>query len=319
MMSAPSSTWFSAAPHWGWYITLYFFLGGLAGGCYLLAAVMDVFGRPADRPLARLGYYVAFPCVVVSGLLLTIDLGKPLRFWHMLIQNHTFRPMFKYWSPMSLGAWALMTFGLFTFLAFLGALAEDGANIRWPAVRRLIGRYPALRHLRAPTIAGKMIAVVGALFGLYIAGYTGVLLAVTNRPIWSDTPLLGMLFIVSAASTSAALLILLAQRYRIAVSPHGPEHTPGLAALRRFDDWVIALELIVLAVLVLSLGPVLQAWLNIWGLLLLVVVVSGLIVPVILSWRAGRGGHVHVSAAPTLVLIGGLLLRAVIIFSAQAV
>jgi formate-dependent nitrite reductase membrane component NrfD len=161
--------------------------------------------------------------------------------------------------------------------------------------------------------------VVGVLFGLYIAGYTGVLLAVTNRPIWSDTPLLGMLFIVSAASTSAALLILLGQRYRTTVFPHGPEHAPGLAALHRFDDWVIALELIVLAVLVLSLGPVLQAWLNTWGLLLLVVVVFGLIVPLVLSWRAGRGAHLHVAAAPILVLIGGLLVRAVIIFSAQAV
>ena len=32
MMDAPSSTWFTAAPHWQWYIILYFFLGGLAGG-----------------------------------------------------------------------------------------------------------------------------------------------------------------------------------------------------------------------------------------------------------------------------------------------
>lgn len=319
MMSAPSSTWFSAAPHWGWYITLYFFLGGLAGGCYLLATLMDVFGRPADRPIARLGYYVAFPCVAVSGLLLTLDLGKPLRFWHMLIASHTFRPMFKSWSPMSIGSWALTIFGLFTFLAFLGALAEDEASIRWPAVRRLVHRYSALLHLCAPTKGGKAIAVVGSLFGFYIAGYTGVLLAVTNRPIWSDTPLLGMLFIVSAASTSAALLILLAQRYLATASPHGPEHSKALAALHRFDDWVIALELIVLAVVVFSLGPVLQAWLNTWGFLLLVVVVFGLIVPLILSWRAGRGEHVHMAAAPILVLIGGLLLRVVIIFSAQAV
>jgi formate-dependent nitrite reductase membrane component NrfD len=75
----------------------------------------------------------------------------------------------------------------------------------------------------------------------------------------------------------------------------------------------------VLTALVLSLGPVLQAWLNTWGLLLVVVAVCGLIVPLILSWRAGRGAHLHVTAAPILVLIGGLLLRVIIIFSAQAV
>ena len=43
----------------------------------------------------------------------------------MLIESNTFRPMFKYWSPMSVGSWALLIFGLFAFVSFLGALAED--------------------------------------------------------------------------------------------------------------------------------------------------------------------------------------------------
>src|SRR5262249_14908155 len=176
-----------------------FFLGGLAGGCYFLAAVIDVIGRREDRPLARLGYYIAFPCVVISGMLLTLDLGRPLRFWHMLIESNTYRPMFKYWSPMSVGVWALVIFGLFSFLSFLAALAEDE-------------RIAGLRNLRPPSAPGTVISVLGALFGLYIAGYTGVLLAVTNRPIWADTPLLGMLFMFSAASTSSALIILLSHR-----------------------------------------------------------------------------------------------------------
>jgi len=61
---------------------------------------------PEDRPLARLGYYIAFPCVVISGILLTLDLNRPDRFWHMLIESNTLRPMFKLWSPMSVGSWA---------------------------------------------------------------------------------------------------------------------------------------------------------------------------------------------------------------------
>src|SRR5262245_17526117 len=113
MSFPPSSTWFSAPPNWGWFITLYFFLGGLAGGCYVFASVIDLFGRRVDRPLARLGYLIPFPCVVISGLLLTVDLGRPLRFWHMVITSNTYRPMFKPWSPMSTGVWALMVFGVF--------------------------------------------------------------------------------------------------------------------------------------------------------------------------------------------------------------
>ena len=309
MNGIPSSTWFTTAPHWQWYIVFYFFIGGLAGGCYFLAAVIDLLGRRVDRPIARLGYYVAFPAVLLSGLLLTLDLSRPLRFWHMMIERNTFEPSFKYWSPMSIGSWALMVFGAFTFVSFLAALADDD-RVRSPLLRRF--QWPALRGLRAPSVAGKIVAVLGGIAGFYIAGYTGILLAVTNRPIWSDTPLLGMLFVASAASTSAALLVLLAQRAKWQL--------PGLADLRRFDDSMIVLELLVLAAVLVSLGPVLQAWLNAWGVLLVLgVVVVGLIVPLALSLRARSAGTLHVATPAVLVLIGGFLLRIVIVLSSESV
>src|SRR5947209_8029533 len=261
MNTVPSSTYFSAPPEWGWLIVFYFFFGGLAGGCYFLGVLIDLFGRPEDRPLARLGYYISFPCIIISGLLLTLDLGRPLRFWHMLIESNTYRPMFKYWSPMSVGSWALLVFGIFVFLAFLEALVEDD-RLAWPAGRKF----------RPPGALGSVIAAIGGLFGFYVAGYTGVLLAVTNRPIWSDTPLLGMLFVVSAASISAALMILLAQKTRLTM--------PSLVALHRMDAWVVALEFIVLIAVMISLGPVFRAWLSAWGLLLFLgVIVVGMLMP----------------------------------------
>jgi protein NrfD len=296
MNGAPSSTWFTTGPHWGWWIALYFFFGGLAGGSYFLAALIDLFGRREDRPLAHIGYYVAFPCVALSGLLLTVDLGKPMRFWHMLIESNTFRPMFKYWSPMSIGSWVLLSFGFFTLLSFLGALAED-TRIPWPA----------LSKLRAPAPPGIVVELLGGISGFYVASYTGVLLAVTNRPIWSDTPLLGMLFVVSAASTSAALMTLLAHRSALIL--------PGLADLRRMETWVVALELVVFAAVVVSLGRVLSAWLNVWGLLLLVVVALGMLAPLYLAWRKSPS----MSTSAILVLIAGLLLRVVIVFSSEGV
>ena len=300
MTGAPSSTWFTANPHWGWFIALYFFFGGLAGGSYFLAALIDLFGRREDRPLAHIGYYIAFPCVAVSGLLLTVDLGKPFRFWHMLIESNTFRPMFKYWSPMSIGSWVLLTFGLFSFASFVGALAEDGL-IPWPA----------LRGLRAPAPLGLIVEMLGGISGFYVASYTGVLLSVTNRPIWADTPLLGMLFVVSAASTSAALITLLGSRSDLAL--------PGLADLERLETWIVLLELLVLAAVVISLGRVATAWLNGWGVLLLIVVILGMVAPLFLAFRRSPSGDVNLSTGAILVLVAGLLLRVVIVFSSEAV
>ena len=43
----------------------------------------------------------------------------------------------------------------------------------------------------------------GAGFGFFLGSYTGVLLSVSNQPIWSDTHLLGALFLASAASACA--------------------------------------------------------------------------------------------------------------------
>jgi protein NrfD len=287
------STLFTEAPHWRWLIILYFFFGGLAGGCYFLAALLDLFGRPADRPLARLGYLIAFPVVVVCGVLLTADLGRPTRFWHMMLQSETLRPMLKTYSPMSLGAWALLLFGGFTFLSFLAAVARGGA----------------LGRLRPPGALGTIVSTLGALLGLYVAGYTGVLLSVTNRPIWADTTLLGLLFVVSGASTSAALLILLAGRRAWPSS---------VLALRRFDSWVLVLELITIIALVVSLGSLARLWLSTWGALLVLGVVGlGIVVPLVLHWRHHAPYGFGPAAGAVLVLIGGFLLRVVIIMSSE--
>src|SRR3989454_619864 len=193
-----SSTFFTASPHWRWLILAYFFLGGLAGGSYALAPLLDLFGKGRDRRLVHLGYLIAFPLVCVCGLVLTVDLGRPERFWHMLVQSETFHPILKVYSPMSTGAWALLAFGGCAFLSFVAVLAERGWLVWSP-----------LRRLSPPAFVGRLVTVIGALLGFYVAGYTGVLLAVTNRPIWADTELLGLTFLISAASTSAALLILL--------------------------------------------------------------------------------------------------------------
>jgi formate-dependent nitrite reductase membrane component NrfD len=312
VIDAPSSTFFTAAPHWRTWIVLYFFFGGLAAGSYFLAAIIDVFGRDEDRPLARLGYYLALPLVALCGLLLVVDLSRPLRFWHMLIERNTFEPMFKYWSPMSVGSWALLFFGGFAFLSFVGALAEDDeTRRRWPVLQRMPVPWAKLRFLRAPSIAGRIIALLGGIAGFYIASYTGVLLAVTNRPIWADTPLLGMLFVVSAASSSAALLVLLAHR--------NGWRMRGIHDLDRMDGWVIALELVVLVALMVSLGPVLRAWLNAWGVLLLIgVIIPGLIVPLVAAWQPRRR-RLHATTIAMLVLFGGFMLRLVVVLSSETI
>src|SRR3989441_2342356 len=279
-----SDTFVTASPHWTWFIIPYFFVGGIAGGAYFLAAVLEWFGRAEDRPVIRTGYSLAFWGAVLSGLLLTLDLGRSLRFLNMLFQSDNFpHLMFKSFSPISFGAWALLLFGA---CAFVSWYAEKGGT-------------PA-----------KLIAAVGGLLGFFVAGYTGVLLSVTNRPIWADSPWLGALFLASGASTAAAYLLLLGPRRGAAES--------SLRWLSTFDARALVVELLILIVFVASLGAVARVWVSVWGALLLVGVVGfGIVWPLVRHARpaTGRAGLNPAVA----VLIGGFLLRVVLLLASEGI
>src|SRR6266705_1149725 len=288
-----SDTFFSGAPHWTWFIIPYFFIGGLAGGAYFLAAILEWFGRPDDRAVVRTGYDVAAVGALVSGFLLTVDLGQPLRFWHMLFQSENFPAIvFKPWSPISFGAWAILLFGLFSVLSALGARAEEG---------RL--EAPVFHLLHRGALAKLVVALAG-LLGFFIAGYTGILLSVTNRPIWADSAWLGALFIVSGVSTGAAALIRL--------SPGRGATERSLGWLSSFDARALVVELLVLAAFIWSLGPINRVWVSFWGLLLLVGVVGlGILAPLRM--------HTKPAQAAKLVLLGGFLLRLATMLASEGI
>jgi protein NrfD len=300
-------TFFTDAPHWTWWILLYFFIGGIAGTAFMLVSLLDWSATgsrqlPA-RPIVRVGYYMSFIGVLISGFLLTVDLNRPLRFWHMLIENHTGEPMFKAWVPMSVGSWGLMIFGLFTFLATLSVLGEDRPRLR-------LLQSSAVRSLRRP-VPRALIAVLGSIAGLFIAGYTGVLLAVTNRPVWADSHLVGLLFLVSGASTGAAALILLALRRRA--------DTGTVGWLVWFDRNVLILELLVLIAFLISLGSVARVYLSWWGALLLIGVVGiGILWPVFKE-RGDAHAPRQLMQSAALVLFGGFLLRMVVLLSSEQI
>lgn len=291
-----------ASPHWEWWLVFYFFLGGIAAGSYFMAALIELVGTERDRELAKVSYYIAFPLIIVCTILLILDLGRPERFWHMLIQSQTFRPMFKYWSPMSIGSWALAIFGAITFLSFIGVLAEDG--------RLGLGRF---RHLAARLhrgLVGTGFQLLGAGVGFFIAAYTGALLTATNQPFWSDSPFIAALFLASAASTGIATMILLSRRR----ASH-----ESIDRLEEADTWAIGLELVIIAIFLVSLGAL--AWPLItssFGLLFLVVTVGlGLVVPLLLRFVPNAWSSRTAIIASVLILIGGFTLRYSVLMAGQ--
>lgn len=278
---------FVSSPEWGWYIVWYFFLGGIAGGTWLLGTLLRFKRDPRDEPVAAMAFVLSFVAMAICPLLLTLDLGQPMRFWHMLVDPTGPSLNFKGISPMSVGAWILLGFGLFSAVSFIDVI-----------VRR--------RLLRDGTFS-RLFHTIGALFGLMLAGYTGVLLSVSNQPLWSDTWALGGLFLASGLSVSTAALGLLATWRHADASTR--------EKLRRAAGWFLVIELVLLVVFFTTLGGVgpryvTGPWLGLWLLVL-----AGLLVPMARHLRPGTGGKGIVGAV--LVISAGLALRIAVVLAPQ--
>ncbi len=297
---------FVRSPQWLWYILFYFFFAGLAGGSYTVATLLRLSGDARDEPAARIGFYVSVFATVLCPILLTADLGVSwTRFWHMLVDVTPGDTglSFKYWSPMSVGAWALLVFGFFAFVSAAEAWFSD----RWGS--------PLV-----PPFLNRLFNVVGAVLGIFIASYTGVLLSVSNQPVWSDTWSLGGLFLASGLSGSAALMALL-MRYR-------REAAFSLGRLHQADGYFSALELAILIVFFITIGAAGTLSRVLPSLALFALAVAG-----IAAGLVEARGHMRMQASGAsatlarvrldtvvvslLVLLGVFALRAAVIFSAQ--
>ena len=175
-------------PHWKWLVIGYFYFGGISGAAAMIAAMLRLSGGASGVQLARVAQYVSFVSLLPCPLLLILDLGRPARFFHML---RAFRAS----SPMSMGTWGLTVYGVISALAAGLQLLEERSS---PSGTELAA---------AQRGAGNVLAVLGALSGIFVAGYTGVLLAATAVPLWSKRPaLLGPLFLSSAMTSGAAAI-----------------------------------------------------------------------------------------------------------------
>ncbi len=289
-------------PFWGWEITWYFFFGGLAAGCFVIASIAALFGSRDDRAVARTGYYLSLLALLPCPPLLIKDLGRPERFLHML-------RVFKVKSPMSMGVWGLVSFSLFSGATAAIQAARDG----------ILGRWWGARLLAA--LPQRLIALPGTACGIFLGGYTGVLLAATSVPLWSRSKFLGAIFVSSALSTSTALISLALRLTR------APGHT--LHKLERLEWAALLVEMAGLLVFLRGSGRAARPlvgdgpaehgttfWKVVFG--------GGLALPwllltfSLLGGRAGRRKGGIGMLISLLVLVGGFFLRRTMINAGRA-
>lgn len=171
-------------PVWTWEVPLYFFIGGTAGMAAVLAAAAA--RLPGGAGAVRAGLWLAVVGAAASGALLVSDLGRPARFLNML-------RLFKWRSPMSVGAWVLAAFSVCCTLDLLAVEARAREAVASP-----------------PGAVLSVGLAAGAVLGALLATYTGVLLGATAIPAWHvHRRLLPLHFGVAGLGSAAAALRLI--------------------------------------------------------------------------------------------------------------
>jgi formate-dependent nitrite reductase membrane component NrfD len=178
-------------PVWTWEIPLYFFFGGIAGMSAVIALAAVLF-HYLDVARAAM-WLAAIAGTILSPILLIMDLGRPHLFLNML-------RVFKHRSPMSMGAWILSAFGACAVPGLI-ALELHAHQV-----------FPGTLDQFLSVVAG--IFVFGsAIFGTFLATYTGVLIGATAIPAWFlHRTLLPIHFGTAGLGSSAALLELVGHR-----------------------------------------------------------------------------------------------------------
>lgn len=291
---------------WDWPIAIYLFLGGLGAGALLSSVAAEWLGRRRQAGLAKAGALISGPVVLIGCVLLVFDLGAGLAEpWRLINLYISPNPA----SPMTWGVFILTIFVPVALLYGIGYLDE-----------RHLGR---LGHLATwSTRHRTALGIVGVLLAVATAVYTGVLLAVVPGVPLLGTPILPVLFLVSALSTGLAASLLGAH---LVAGETSAETEDGLA---RLHVVLIVAELGVLLAWLGSIAASSTAGSRSVGLLMfggsmaamfwLGVVAVGLVGPALLFLADGRRRWTNAltTAGDTGVLAGGLLLRYLVLAAA---
>jgi len=304
---------------WGMPVIGYLFLAGLGSGAVSVSGAVLLRGGGGGFggrhiEIARYGALLGPLPVIIGAIMIVFELGRPFRALNLYKVINL--------SPMSIGSWVVL---LFIFLSLAYALVF----MPWP--ERM---WERLRSWRIG------LAYVCLPLGIAVAVYTGILLgAMPSRPFW-NSPILALLFLVSALSTGIAT-IMLTQSLLHRNSSEGP----GSASLVQKSGYLlaatdlalIALELTVIFLFVMfahltignvkyavavilpggELASIFWVWVVLIGLVIPALVELFYVAPRLLYHREYNPPYLVEILLSIAVLIGAFMLRYIVVAAGQ--
>jgi len=288
----------------------YLFLGGLAGGAYVVGAYADLFKSEDYDVLSKSGTYISLISIIVGLVLLVLDL-KRFEVAPLVILN-AYRRFPN--SILTVGTWIITGFTVVSLVTTVLWLLEGNKLVR------------------------KILGVIGILLGVSTAAYTGLLLSFSRgSPFWS-TPYLPWTFVISGILTGLAVSLFMIPIIAIFMPRAFKDFMALFEQRSKFSEmlgrsqrYVTVLILIELALVIIEIATGYQTGILLTGsgisLAFYAYLLLGLIVPLGISYyleklKSGvNDGSIIVFSMSgyALVLIGGFLLRYVVLIGGQMI
>lgn len=194
---------------WSILIVLYPYITGLVAGAFIVSSLYHVFGKDELKPVARFSLIAAFCFLLFACTPLLFHLGHPERAFNIM-----FTP--KFTSAMSgfgyIYAFYMIIVALeiwFVFRPDIISMAQESAGIKRAFYSILaLGAFDVSdRTLQLDHRITTVLAAIGIPSACVLHGYVGFLFGSLKSNPWWSTPLMPVIFLMSAIVSGIAILI----------------------------------------------------------------------------------------------------------------
>ncbi len=204
-----ASTGMSDEVSWGVYIANFTFLVGVAAAAVMMVIPVYIYGNEEMHDLVIFGELLAVAAIIMCLAFVTVDLGRPDHFWHLIpgIGQMNFPASMLSWDVIVLNGYLLLNVYICGYLLYC--------------------RYQKKKPSKWFYIPFVFVAIVWAISIHTVTAFLYVGLG--GRPFWNSA-IVGPRFLASAFTAGPALIILALQVVRrVTASAHPADHAREFA------------------------------------------------------------------------------------------
>jgi len=196
---------------WSVLIVLYPYITGLVAGAFIASSLYHVFGKKEIKPVARFALLTALAFLLVATMPLLAHLGHPERGIEIMFTPHVTSAMSGFGYIYS---FYLIVVVLEIWLSFREDIVKKALNSKgWKellySTLALFSYGISEKALHEDEKIAKKLAIIGIPSAAFLHGYVGFIFGGIKANPWWSTPLMPIIFLMSAIVSGIALLILL--------------------------------------------------------------------------------------------------------------